>query len=390
MSQHLPRTHDTAAEPSLRGVLDNRLKARASAPKRVALVADSAGEIIIAHARLIREARMHGHEVFCFAREDAESFRAVTALGVTPMPLPTDGRDKHDIRALGLALNSLAPDVLAALSWPAGRLAIAAAARARVGRIVAAFPELAGALAPGTNDGGLRRDCAALLSRCHAAIVPGLERDPVVDGRSILPPGLQPCFVAGPGVDPALVSNVPLAPLTKGIVFLAIAYPGSEPGIAAYCESARQLGPRSGSAVFLTVSPPDSEPSNEVLRLMKAYRGTVRYLGPREDIDRLLARAHVAVFPAETPCLPGEIARAVAVGRPIISVDVPARRGMVADDVNGRRVAPGDSQALLSAMLSVMRRPDLIPLYAKQSRRIATHQLDISNIVAAQFAALGL
>ena len=390
MPHQMPRAHDKAADPSLRGMLDHRPQGSASAPKRVALVVDCASEIIIAHARLVREARSHGHEVFCLAREDAESFRAVSALGVTPMPLPADGREKHDIRALSLALSSLAPDVLAALSWPAGRLAIAAAARAQVGRIVAAFPELAGALAPGANDGRLRRECAALLSRCHAAIVPGLERDPVVDGRSILPPGLQPCFIAGPGVDPARVSHVPLAPLTKGIVFLAIAYPGSEPGIAAYCESARQLGVRSGGAVFLTVSPPDAEPSNEVLRLMKAYRGTVRYLGPREDIDRLLARAHVAVFPSETPCLPGEIARAVAVGRTVISVDVPARRGMVADNVNGRRVAPDDVEALSSAMLSVMRRPDLIPPYAKQSRRIATHQLDISGIVAAQFAALGL
>jgi len=390
MSQHMPRVHDTAAESSQCGVLDEGATARASAPKRVALVADSVSEIIITHARLVREARSHGHEVFCFAREDAEGFRAVSALGVTPMPLPANGREKHDIRALSLALSSLAPDVLAALSWPAGRLAIAAAARAQVGRIVAAFPKLARALAPGANDGRLRRECAALLSRCHAAIVPGLERDPVVDGRSILPPGLQPCFVAGPGVDPRRVSHVPLAPLTKGIIFLAIAYPGSEPGIAAYCESARQLRTPSGGPVFLTVSPPDTGPPSEVLRLMKTYRGDVRYLGPREDIDRLLARAHVAVFPSETPCLPGEIARAVAVGRPIVSVDVPARRGMVADNVNGRRVAPGDVQALSSAMLSVMRRPDLIPLYAKQSRRIATHQLDIDGIIAAQFAALGL
>ncbi len=384
MSGQIPRLEFAAASSR------HELTAGAlPAQQRVVFVADAAGEIM-AQARLIREAQARGHEAFCFCSGDGETFRALSALGIEPMRLPAGGRHKHNVRELSLALTSLGPDVLVALSWPAGRLAIAAAARAAVGRIVAAFPEIAQALAPGCCDGRLRRECAALLSRCDGAIVPGLDRDPVVDGRSLMPPVLEPVFVAGPGVDLSRVSHMPLAPLTKGMVFLAVAYRGSEPGIALYCESARRLQPRSGGAVHIVVTPPGEEPSGALLGLMKAHRGVVRYLGPREDVTRLLARAHAVVFPDQTPCLPGEISHALAIGRPLISADVPARWQAVQPDVNGIRFASGDAEALAGALMSLLRRPDLIPRYAKESRRIAITHFDIEGITAAQLQTLGL
>ncbi|RIA56669.1 glycosyltransferase [Dichotomicrobium thermohalophilum] len=360
------------------------------ARQRAVLVANNACEVIAGQARLIREARARGHELFCFAPQDAEAFRALSALGVEPISLPGSGRDKHDIRELALALTSLAPDVLMALAWPAGRLGIAAAARAEVERVVAAFPEVAQALAPNCGDRRLQRECTALLSRCDAAIVPGLGRDPVVDGRSLMPPGLQPVFVAGPGVDLSRFTHVPLSPLTKGMVFLAIAYPGSETGVGLYCETAWALQARRGCAIYLVASPPGEEPSAELLRLMKAHRGIVRYLGPRRDMERLLARAHAVVFPDEVPCLPAEVSHALAIGRPLISADVPARWQAVQSDVNGQRFAPGDAGALAGVLQSLLRRPDLIPRYAKESRRIAATRFDIDGVVAAQLQALGL
>ena len=385
MSQQMPRTALSGA--SGRGVVE---AGPTPTRQRVAFIADSADEVIAGHGRLIREVRARGHAVFCFAPRDVEGFRALAAVGVEPMGLTRSGRDRHDIRDMALALTSLAPDVVMALSWPAGRLGVPAAARAQVGRIVAAFPEAAQALVADGRDRRLQRECAAVLTRCDAAMIPGLERDPVVDGRSLMPPDLEPVFVAGPGVDLAHITHVPLAALTKGMVFLAIAYPGSEEGIGLYCDSAWRLRARSGNAVFLVVSPPGAAPSDELLRLMKAHRGIVRYLGPRDDIERLLGRAHAVVFPAETPHLPRQIGYALAVGRPVISADVPARWQAVQPDVNGLRFAPGDAQALVDALQRLLRRPDLVPRYARESRRIATRRFDVETIVAAQLEVLGL
>jgi len=382
----MPRTEQFAVPSARGGVETGGMPAR----RRVAIVADNASDVMAAQARLVREVQSRGHELICFAREDAGSFQTLAALGVEPMILPATGRDKHDIRELALALNGLAPDVLAALSWPAGRLGIAAAARAEVGRIVAAFPEVASALAPRGRGSGWQRECVALLSRCDAAIVPGLERDPVVDGRSVTPPGLEQVFIAGQGVDLSRMTHVPLAPLTKGMVFFAIAYPGSEAGIARYCESARRLQARRGNAIYVVASPPGEQPSSELLRLMKAHRGIVRYLGPRRDVARLLARAHAVVFPDHTPCLPVEIGHALAIGRPVISADVPARWQAVVPDVNGQRAGTEDTDALAAALQSLLRRPDLVPRYAKESRRIARTRFDIAGIVDAQIRALGL
>lgn len=396
MRQQMPRFHEAAIRATLHEVLE-RAPAQpspASAQQRLVLIADSASELIGGYARLVREARARGHEVFCLAPQDAEGFRALSALGAesAALPLAGRGREKHAVRELALALHSLAPDVVLTVSWPGARAGIAAAARAEVPRIVAAFPELALALAAdhSTGAGRLRRECAALLSRCHAAIVPGLERDPVMRGRSIMPPELETAFIAGPGVDLARVMHVPLAPLGKGMVFLAVAHPGSEPGIAAYCESARRLSERGGNAIYLTVSPPGEQPSADLVGLMKAHRGVVRYLGPREDIARLLARAHVVMFPGEVPCSPRETAHALAIGRPVITADVAPRWRTVHEGVNGRRVPAGDAGALYRAMSDLLRRPDLIAGYAKASRRIAGAEFDIDVTVARMLEAAGL
>ncbi len=396
MTHQMPRFEEAAVRKALHEVLSPApaQPAQGRPRQRLVLIAQSVSELIGGHARLIREACTRGHEVFCFTPQDGDGFRALSALGAEPAALPGIGigKEKHAVRELALALHSLSPDVVMAVSWPLARTGLAAAARAEVARIVAAFPELALALAPDTGETGMnvRRECAALLSRCHAAIVPGLERDPVVRGRSIIPPDLDVAFIAGPGVDLTRIGHVPLAALTKGMVFLAIAHPGSEPGIAVYCESARRLSEKGGSAIYLTVSPPGAQPSAELVGLMKAHRGVVRYLGPREEMDRLLARAHAVVFPGEEPCLPSEIGHALAIGRPVIAADMAARRRAVRDGVNGRCVPAGDASALSGAMSDLLRRPDLIPGYAKASRAIATAEFDLNATVARTLATLGL
>lgn len=367
--------------------------AREAVPKRCLIVADSARDIATAYAGLIRDASRSGNRVFAMAGGVGDRTRAIRRLGAEPLPLPRTGGGgtRQDVRAYSLALGGLAPDVMIAGSWHSGRMAIAGAARAGVSRIVAAFPELALALAPGERaQARLRRDCANLLTQCHAAIVPGLDRDPVLRGRSLLPPALEATFIAGPGVDLSSVSHVPLSALTKGMVFLVIAYPGSEGGVALYCEAARRLKERNSGAIFLTVSPPGEAPSSELLALMRAHRGLVRYLGPREDMLRLMARAHALVFPAETPCLPYEMAEGLAIGRPMITADIAPRHQAVEDDVNGYRVAPGDPDALVEAMLAMLRRPDAIPRQAKQSRQIAVKRFDINAVTADMLSVLDL
>lgn len=396
MRQQMPRIDEADVRMALHEVLSPApaQAVQSRSHQRLVLIAQSVSELITGHARLVREARSRGHEVFCFAPQDGEGFRALMVLGAEPAALPGvgHGKEKHAVRELALALHSLSPDVVMAVSWPLARVALAAAARAEVRRIVAAFPELTLALAPDPGEAGerLRRECAALLSRCHGAIVPGLERDPVVRGRSVIPPDLDVAFIAGPGVDLSRVGHVPLAPLTKGMVFLAIAHPGNEPGIAVYCESARRLSEKGGNAIFLTVSPPREMPSPELVALMKAHRGVVRYLGPREEMDRLLARAHAVVFPGKVPCFPPEIAHALAIGRPVIAADMAARGRAVRDGVNGRCVPADDVGALSGAMSDLLRRPDLIPGYAKASRAIANAEFDLDAAVARTLATLGL
>ncbi len=373
--------------------------------RHLAIVADTARELAGEYAALIREASRRGHQVLCFTGEaDPEGARALHALGGEPMHVAQAHRPnsamavKHGIRNLALALRGLAPDAVMATSLMAGRIGIEAAARARVPHIVAAFPELSMALdSTSRNKAGqtgardpLVRACATLLSLCHGAVVPGLSRDPVSDGRSLLPAGLEAHFIGGPGVDPLRVPHAPLAPLNKGVVFLAIAYPGSERGIAHYCAAARTLSGRARAATWLVASPGHVTPSDELIAMLRAHRGVVRYLGPRDEINRLLVRAHAVVFPGIYPCLPPEMARALAIGRPLIGAHLPSRGLAIQDGVNGARVPADDPEGLAEAMATLLRRPDLLPHMAKQSRHVALRHFDVREILAVQMRALRL
>jgi glycosyltransferase involved in cell wall biosynthesis len=377
----------------------------AGAVRRLALVADTARELVGEHALLIREAHRRGHQVLCFTSQaDPEGARAIQALGGEPMHVSQAGQPnsavavKHGIRSLALAFRSLAPDIVMATTLMAGRLGIEAAARVRVPHIVAAFPELALALDGARRDGSapasaqkpLVRACTTLLSFCHAAVVPGLVRDPVSHGRSLLPAGLDVHFIGGPGVDTARMVHTPLAPLNKGMVFLAIAYPGSERGIAHYCAAARTLSERARAATWLVASPGHVTPSDELIAMLRAHRGVVRYLGPRDEINRLLARAHTVVFPGTYPCLPPEMARALAIGRPVIGAQLPARGLAIQDGVNGASVAADDAGSLADAMAALLRRPDRLPHMAKESRHIARRHFDVWEILATLARALRL
>lgn len=75
-------------------------------------------------------------------------------------------------------------------------------------------------------------------------------------------------------------------------------------------------------------------------------------LGPRHDVERILAALDVAVLSSRGEGWPNAVAEAMACGLPVIATDVGDSRVLVAD--GGKITAPGDVAALAAAVMDVL------------------------------------
>jgi glycosyltransferase involved in cell wall biosynthesis len=78
----------------------------------------------------------------------------------------------------------------------------------------------------------------------------------------------------------------------------------------------------------------------------------VEFLGMRDDVDALLADAHLLVLASyAVECFPYAALEAMAAGRGVVSTNVAGLPEMVEDGVTGRLVPPHDADALATALV---------------------------------------
>lgn len=77
---------------------------------------------------------------------------------------------------------------------------------------------------------------------------------------------------------------------------------------------------------------------------------TVRFLGDRNDVPRLLSGMHVFALPSRSEGYSIALLEACAAALPIVASDVGGNADIVRDGINGRLMAAGDTAALASAL----------------------------------------
>jgi glycosyltransferase involved in cell wall biosynthesis len=109
----------------------------------------------------------------------------------------------------------------------------------------------------------------------------------------------------------------------------------------------------------------------------------VRFLGPRTpaELAEIYARSHVLVLPSTNEALPSVVLEAMFVGRPVVGTQV----GAVAEQVGdfGRVVAPGDADALATAIADVIAGYDAYARASAAASRAALARYSIDAMVDA-------
>ena len=87
--------------------------------------------------------------------------------------------------------------------------------------------------------------------------------------------------------------------------------------------------------------------------------------------------------------VPRTILEAMSCARPVITTDAPGCRETVIDGDNGFLVPVRDPQALVVAMLKLVRQPELIASMGARSRQMAEERYDVHKVNAAMLRGMG-
>ena len=195
-------------------------------------------------------------------------------------------------------------------------------------------------------------------------------------------------LVNGSGVDLAYYTP---APLPEQPVFLMASRLLGNKGVREYAAAALATLERGSKARFLLAGYIDQGHDGiDAAELDGWIESGIDYLGPLDDVRPAIASASVFVLPSYREGTPRSVLEAMAMGRPIITTDVPGCRETVVDGVNGLLVTARDVEPLASAMQWMVDHPERKSEMGAQSLEMCRRKYDVNAVNSQLLEHLGL
>ncbi|EGQ9572337.1 glycosyltransferase family 4 protein [Vibrio alginolyticus] len=200
----------------------------------------------------------------------------------------------------------------------------------------------------------------------------------------------EKCFlVNGSGVD---LSHYSLSPLPSTPHFLLIARLLGDKGIREYVQAAQLVKQKYPEAVFELVGPED--PSPDGIKLDEVYQwtesGVIKYSGATTDVRPFIENCAIYVLPSYHEGMPRTVLEAMAMGRPILTTDVPGCRETVIDGENGWLVEKANAEQLAEKMIWFIENQDKWQAMGKSSHDMAYEKFDVHKVNAEILKIMGL
>lgn len=386
--------------PSKRVASMGRTPTETRSVKRLAVIAADAASILRQRGELLADVLARRHSVLALVPEQSRGaidqlnergFAAATF----PMPSgdPQLFADGRTITAIAAALSEWRAHVVLASGAKAMLLGAEAAKKAGVSRRVGLVTTMPATLAAGGDTPppwAWRRLLRPGLRALDAVVCHNDSQRAHLQAMRLLPASASIIVVPGAGVDlvanaaqplPALVANGATA-----LNFVMIARKDLAKGVIEFGEAARRVREKAPDTRF-SLAGPDGDIAEQMLA---GFADSVQILSDQADVRPLIGAAHVVVVPSWSEGMPRVLLEALAAGRPVIASDIPGCREAIDVRVNGVLVPPRDPAALADAMLSFLKRPDLIPAMSRASRTKAERRFDVRVVNAKLLEVLGL
>lgn len=373
--------------------------------RRVLVIAGQAASLINFRGPLLASLVAVGHEVHVAAPgldQDPDLRARLEALGVRPhdVMLARAGldpvKDLRSLIALCRLMRSLRPhSVLAYTIKPVVWGGIAA----RLTGVPSFFALITGL---GYAFTGTARGKRALVQRLAQALYRiGLRRAAGIifqnsddaaefSERRLLPVGIRPVIVNGSGIDleQFSVSSLPKGPCS----FIMIARLLGDKGVHEYAEAAALLRDRGVNAIVHLVGAPDENADSITASQAQAWNddGRLEWHGQLDDVRPAITAAHVIVLPSYREGTPRSVLEGMAMGRAIITTDVPGCRETVIPGDTGLLIPARNSTALADAMTTLADDPERVAKMGSAARNFAVQKYDVHKVNKEMLAAMEL
>src|SRR5690554_924357 len=364
---------------------------------KIILLGTTAFNSIIFRQDLIKELVSNGHEIYvfglCFSPDEDDQLRA---LGATPVAYSFSRtglnpfRNITDTLTLARQIKAIRPDLVFSYFAKPVVFGTIAAKIAGVPRRIAMLEGLGFTFTEQPNGlpfkTKLIRSVQVLLYRLA---FPLLERiiflnpdDPVDLVEKYKLKVKQVSVLGGIGLN---LADYPYSvPQAEPVRFIFIGRLLAEKGINEYIAAARLVKQQYPKAEFVVLGGLDEgNPGGLTQQTLDSYidQNIVIYPGHVNNVHEWLAGSSVFVLPSYyREGVPRSTQEAMAIGRPIITTDVPGCRETVVDGVNGFFVPPWSSEQLAEKMIRFIEQPELIEQMGKESYRIAQEKFDAQEV----------
>ena len=362
------------------------------ASKRILLSGSYAPSLINFRSELIQEMVARGHDVHVCAPEIDSSIEdqllSLGVNGVHTVPLKRTGLsvlgDLAYLRALKRLIRQVKPDLVVSYTikpniW--GAFAAASAGVTSISMVTGlGYSFIEGKEATRNLVGKLvKRLYRAATSKNRRVVFQNAsdQRDFIAAG--CLKDASKARIVNGSGVDTA--SFTP-SPLPKQPVFLMIARLLKSKGVREYSTAALKVLASRDDCRFVLAGDLDAGPDCiEQAELDEWIAGGIEFTGWIDDVRPLIREASIYVLPSYREGTPRTVLEAMAMGRPVLSTDVPGCQDCVVNGKTGILVPARDAVALEGAMQNLADNSETRESMGKLGRDFCEEKYDVNKVV---------
>lgn len=362
--------------------------------KKIVILTSHAPSLINFRSALIQSLVGKGVRVFAVAPNfDEQTWSSVKALGASPVPCPIERVGMNPVRdfvntlKLLRLLNELGPDVVLGYFIKPVIFGSIAGFFAGVPRRFAMVEGLGFVFTADASSLTIKRQLLkrlvmllyklGILCADRVIFLNPDDQAELINARVL--PASKSFLLGGIGVDLKRWMMAP--PFFKPVTFLLVARLLRAKGICEYADAARIVKKKHSEVRFILLGGLDENPGSITSAEVQVWvnEGTLEWYG-HVPVQPWLRRSSVYVLPSYREGVPASTQEAMAMGRPVITTDVPGCRETVIDGVNGYLVPVRDAHALADKMCVFIKNPEYISRMGLESRRLAEERFDVHKV----------
>ncbi|MFV5366315.1 glycosyltransferase family 4 protein [Acinetobacter oleivorans] len=375
---------------------------------KIAIIGTVASSFYGFRSDLIRELYKKGHIVYAFTSEYTDTdLRKIKSLGAIPVTYDLNRGGLNplaDIKAtylLAKKIKEISPDLVFSYFTKPVIFGTLAAKWAKVSKIVGmleglgyTFTDQPEGLLPKTK---LIRNLQIFLYRIAFPYLDQLiflnPDDPVdlLEKYNLHVKAVN--ILGGIGLNLESYPYRPISKLPVNLNFLFIGRLLKEKGIHDFIAAIKLVKHKYPNTTFTVLGAVDKSnlgalSEDEVSNLKQV--GIIEYPGHVNNIQEWIVKSDVFVLPSYREGVPRSTQEAMAIGRAVITTDVPGCRETVIDGVNGFIVPRWNPEKLAEKMIYFIEHPEKIQVMGEASHKIAIEKFDANKVNQKLMDILGL